>query len=237
MSTDPHSYLSTGCQHGNALLPDGRTGHEYCQSESGLTGAKTPAVCKVCGELCYCPCHHGAQNPTPLPPYLGDLHVARRTLDTALATLIHVGEYLGLQAQAAHLLNSPGDGRPAPAPALHEAVTTAVRLAHNALDSTDPAVPSHPTARCVQCGSAKVTYFNHADQPFCAVCADGRGPAPQVMPHSPPAAANASPHPRCERCHMPHDPDPAGLPAQVCSGFFADPASPVRQASSGAVLM
>lgn len=225
MSTDEHRYLSTGCLHGNALLPDGRTGHEYCQSETGVTGAKKPGECKVCGELCYCPCHQGAVNPpAPLPPHLSDLNSARRALDIALATLIHVGDYMGLQAQASHLLNGHLDGSAAPMPPLHRTVTEAVRLAHNTLDSTDPAVPEHPTARCVQCGSAKITYFNHAEQPFCMVCADGRGPAPRVMPHSPPGAASASPHPKCERCHMPHDPDPDQLPAQVCAGFFADPA-------------
>lgn len=166
-----------------------------------------------------------------------DLTQARRALDTALATLIHVGNYISCQAQATHLLNGPGDGSPPPVSGLQEAVTTAVRVAHNALDSTDPAVPEHPTARCAQCGSAKVTYFNHANQPFCKVCADGRGPAPQVMPHSPPAAANVSPHPRCERCQMPHDPDPEGLPAQVCGQFFAPPDTPVREAATGAAVM
>lgn len=170
-------------------------------------------------------------------PHLSELTDARRALDIALATLIHVGDYIGLQAQASHLLNGNLDGGPAPMPPLHQAITEAVRLAHNTLDHTDPQVPPHPTARCIQCGSAKVTYFNHADQPFCRVCADGRGPAPQVMPHSPPGAANASPHPRCERCHMPHDPDPAGLPAQVCAKFFAPPGTPVREASTGAPVM
>lgn len=234
MSTDAHSYLSTGCLHGSALLPDGRTGHEYCQSETGVTGAKEPACCKVCGVPCYCPCHHGAANPNPLPPHLADLTEARRALDISLATLIHVGEYLRLQAQASHILSGPGDGSPAPTGPLHEAVTTALKLAHNTLDSTDPTVPEHPTARCVQCGSAKVTYFNHAEQPFCTVCADGRGPQPGVMPHSPPGAASTSPHPRCERCQMPHDPAPGGLPAQVCGQFFAEPGTPVRFAPTGA---
>lgn len=162
-----------------------------------------------------------------------DLAEARRALDIALATLIHVGNYLGLQAQAAHILNGLDDGPPA-TPPLHQAVTGAIREAHNALDRSDPTVPEHEHARCVQCGSAKVTYFNHADQPFCKVCADGRGPTPQVMPHSPPDVASASPYPRCERCHMPHDPSPGGLPAQVCGGFFAEPGSPVRVASTGA---
>lgn len=158
---------------------------------------------------------------------LNDLTAARRALDMALGTLVHVGEYLGTQAQAEHLLRGPGDGTPPRMSPLHEAVTTAVRTVHNALDSTDPAVPEHDSARCVECGSAKVTRFNHADQAFCTVCADGRGPAPRVMPDSPPGAANASPHPRCPRCHMPHDPDPDQLPAQVCAGFFAEPATPV----------
>lgn len=180
MSTGLHIYLSTGCLHGNELLPDGRTGHEYCRSETGITGAKTPGRCKVCGTLCMCPCHSGAGNPpAPLPPYLGDLTKARRALDTALATLIHAGEYLGLQAQAAHLLNGHPGGSPAPMPPLHEAITHAVREVHNTLDRTDPSTPEHPSARCVLCGSAKVTYFNHQEKPFCRVCADGRGPAPQ----------------------------------------------------------
>jgi hypothetical protein len=157
-----------------------------------------------------------------------DLTEARTTLEHALATLIHVGNYLACQAQATHLLTGPGDGSPPPVTPLQEAVTTAVRLAHNTLDRTDPTVPEHATARCVQCGSAKITYYNHAMMPFCRVCADGRGPSPQVMPHSPPADAATSPHPRCERCHMPHNPDPQHLPAQVCKGFFADPTPPIH---------
>lgn len=58
-----HVYLSTSCLHGDTVLPDGRTGHQYCQSETGKTGAKTPAQCKVCAAPCICPCHQttGAQ--------------------------------------------------------------------------------------------------------------------------------------------------------------------------------
>ncbi|MCX4809025.1 hypothetical protein OG601_47170 [Streptomyces sp. NBC_01239] len=43
-----HIYLSTGCLHGD---------HAYCQSMTGLNGAKRPASCKKCGAACICPCH------------------------------------------------------------------------------------------------------------------------------------------------------------------------------------
>jgi hypothetical protein len=53
-----HWYLSTGCLHGDEVLPDGRTGHEYCQGETGHCGTKAPAQCKFCpDEPCQCPCH------------------------------------------------------------------------------------------------------------------------------------------------------------------------------------
>jgi hypothetical protein len=52
-----HVYLSTGCLHGDTILPDGRTGHEYCASPTGNAGTKAPACCKVCAALCLCPCH------------------------------------------------------------------------------------------------------------------------------------------------------------------------------------
>jgi hypothetical protein len=52
-----HIYFSTGCRHGDMVLPDGRTGHEYCQGETGAVGAKTPAVCKFCAAPCRCDCH------------------------------------------------------------------------------------------------------------------------------------------------------------------------------------
>lgn len=55
--TDEHRYLSTGCFHGDKVLPDGRTGHEYCQGEVGAVGAKKPAVCKFCPAPCRCDCH------------------------------------------------------------------------------------------------------------------------------------------------------------------------------------
>ncbi|MFH9426040.1 hypothetical protein [Streptomyces sp. NPDC017529] len=47
----PHRYLSTGCLHGE---------HGYCQSHTGLCGAKTPAVCKWCKSPCQCLCHRAA---------------------------------------------------------------------------------------------------------------------------------------------------------------------------------
>lgn len=43
-----HRYLSTSCLHNE---------HEYCQSNTGLAGAKTPAQCKFCEAPCICPCH------------------------------------------------------------------------------------------------------------------------------------------------------------------------------------
>ena len=47
-STREHVYLSTGCWHGD---------HDYCQSMTGLNGAKRPAECKKCRAKCICPCH------------------------------------------------------------------------------------------------------------------------------------------------------------------------------------
>ncbi|MGK5730210.1 hypothetical protein [Streptomyces sp. URMC 124] len=43
-----HQYLSTGCLHDE---------HGYCQSNTGLGGAKVPAKCKWCAAQCICPCH------------------------------------------------------------------------------------------------------------------------------------------------------------------------------------
>lgn len=43
-----HEYLSTGCLHGE---------HGYCQSSTGLAGAKRAAVCKFCHAPCICECH------------------------------------------------------------------------------------------------------------------------------------------------------------------------------------
>jgi len=43
-----HIYLSTGCLHGQ---------HDYCQSDTGLAGAKKPSRCKWCDAFCQCPCH------------------------------------------------------------------------------------------------------------------------------------------------------------------------------------
>ncbi|SHI66434.1 hypothetical protein [Streptomyces sp. 3214.6] len=63
--TTGHTYLSTGCLHGDTRLPDGRTGHEYCQSETGKAGAKTPAQCKVCAAPCLCFCHADPADTSP----------------------------------------------------------------------------------------------------------------------------------------------------------------------------
>ena len=43
-----HRYLSTGCYHGD---------HAYCQSMTGLNGAKRPGECKFCQASCRCGCH------------------------------------------------------------------------------------------------------------------------------------------------------------------------------------
>lgn len=43
-----HDYLSTACHHGE---------HEYCQSNTGLSGEKKPAQCKFCEARCLCSCH------------------------------------------------------------------------------------------------------------------------------------------------------------------------------------
>lgn len=48
-ATGRHSYLSTGCLHGE---------HEYCQSDTGAAGTKIPAQCKFCKAPCGCACHH-----------------------------------------------------------------------------------------------------------------------------------------------------------------------------------
>lgn len=59
---DVHDYLSTGCGcQGDELLADGRTGHEYCQGETGAAGLKKPGVCKFCKAPCVCPCHQAAR--------------------------------------------------------------------------------------------------------------------------------------------------------------------------------
>lgn len=49
---DAHVYLSTACHHGE---------HAYCQSSTGLAGAKKAASCKFCGAPCRCPCHQAAE--------------------------------------------------------------------------------------------------------------------------------------------------------------------------------
>lgn len=52
-----HVYMSTSCFHGDMVLEDGRTGHEYCRSEVGYRGSKLPSRCKFCDAPCICPCH------------------------------------------------------------------------------------------------------------------------------------------------------------------------------------
>ncbi|MFF3643416.1 hypothetical protein [Streptomyces sp. NPDC002564] len=58
-----HIYLSTGCVHGDTVLPDGRTGHEYCQTEAQRYDGtvKKAASCKVCRAPCICSCHTGQE--------------------------------------------------------------------------------------------------------------------------------------------------------------------------------
>lgn len=48
--SEGHTYLSTGCLHGN---------HGYCQGTTGANGAKKPAECKFCAARCVCECHQG----------------------------------------------------------------------------------------------------------------------------------------------------------------------------------
>ena len=64
-SNDPHIYLSTGCYHGD---------HAYCQSMTGLAGAKRPASCKKCGAKCICPCHRSAPAVSECGPACADQH-------------------------------------------------------------------------------------------------------------------------------------------------------------------
>lgn len=51
----PHWYLSTSCLH--AREPGREDLHGYCQSNTGLGGAKRPASCKFCRAPCRCRCH------------------------------------------------------------------------------------------------------------------------------------------------------------------------------------
>lgn len=50
-----HTYLSTGCLHGE---------HAYCQGKTGKVGAKKPASCKFCDAPCTCSCHADTQPAT-----------------------------------------------------------------------------------------------------------------------------------------------------------------------------
>src|SRR5690348_18488703 len=55
-----HHYVSTACAcTGDKLMPDGRTGHEYCAAMTGWQGAKRGGRAKCCGAPCQCPCHQG----------------------------------------------------------------------------------------------------------------------------------------------------------------------------------
>lgn len=47
--TGQHSYIATGCLHGD---------HGYCAGRTGAVGVKTPARCKFCQAPCICPCGH-----------------------------------------------------------------------------------------------------------------------------------------------------------------------------------
>lgn len=49
--TGRHRYLSTGCAHSD---------HLYCNSMTGMAGAKRPGRCKGCDAHCICPCHRDA---------------------------------------------------------------------------------------------------------------------------------------------------------------------------------
>lgn len=51
-----HTYLSTGCLHGD---------HAYCQNMTGLNGAKRPQSCKICRARCVCHCHQPASKGQP----------------------------------------------------------------------------------------------------------------------------------------------------------------------------
>jgi hypothetical protein len=57
-----HGYMATGCLHGNTVLPDGRTGHQYCQDSTGKNGAKKAQSCKFCAAPCRCRCHREPAN-------------------------------------------------------------------------------------------------------------------------------------------------------------------------------
>lgn len=56
---DEHVYLSTACLHGE---------HGYCQHHTGLSGAKTPGVCKFCAAPCVCECHQAAASAAAAVP-------------------------------------------------------------------------------------------------------------------------------------------------------------------------
>lgn len=57
--TAGHVYLSTGCFHAQTTTdPDeAKRLHGYCQSMTGLNGAKRPGRCKFCDAQCVCHCH------------------------------------------------------------------------------------------------------------------------------------------------------------------------------------
>lgn len=56
----PHGYLSTACLHEAMGDLTGRSAddlHAYCESMTGVTGAKRGSTCKFCGAPCTCPRH------------------------------------------------------------------------------------------------------------------------------------------------------------------------------------
>jgi hypothetical protein len=75
----PHVYLSTGCRHGD---------HAYCQSMTGLNGAKRPGECKHCGAHCVCGCHQHADAARRAAP----VNESGETCQCGHAVKEHIGE-------------------------------------------------------------------------------------------------------------------------------------------------
>jgi hypothetical protein len=76
-----HHYVGTGCLHEDLVLPDGRTGHDYCEGETGACGTKIPATCKHCGAKCACPNHREQ----PIRPDVSGEDVSEAEIDAAMA--------------------------------------------------------------------------------------------------------------------------------------------------------
>lgn len=90
-----HTYLSTGCLHGQ---------HGYCQGTVGQTGAKIPARCKFCQTACICSCHEAkrlsineisSDQLDDLYEELARAHAEINRLTTAEADDIAAGSYAG----------------------------------------------------------------------------------------------------------------------------------------------